>query len=155
MWTKDEPKMLVSGLSVVENWKDPHLSNSRVFHKMSAPPGRDFCLLYSLLCSNTLATWWEELSHWKRPWCWERLKVGGEGDDRGWGGWMASQTQWTRVLESSGRWWRTGKPDVLQSIGWQRVRHDWATEQQQESKRYIDDKGKQVIIRNSTYITRR
>ena len=47
--------------------------------------------------SNTLATWCEELTHWKRPWCWERLKVGGEGDDRGWDGWMASPTQWTWV----------------------------------------------------------
>ena len=45
--------------------------------------------------SNTLATWWEELTHWKRPWCWERLKAGGEGDDRGWDGWMAPPTQWT------------------------------------------------------------
>ena len=49
--------------------------------------------------SNTLATWCEELTHWKRPWCWERLKAGGEGDDRGWDGWMASLTQWTRVQE--------------------------------------------------------
>ena len=48
-----------------------------------------------------LATWWEELSHWKRPWCWERLKAGGEGDDRGWDGWMASPTQWTWVWASS------------------------------------------------------
>ena len=55
--------------------------------------------------SNTLATWCEELSHWKRPWCWERLKVGGEGDDRGWDGWMASPTWWTWVWSSSGSWW--------------------------------------------------
>ena len=48
-------------------------------------------------CSNTLATWCEELTHWKRSWCWERLKAGGEGDDRGWDGWMASLTQWTWV----------------------------------------------------------
>ena len=45
--------------------------------------------------TNTLVTWWEELTHWKRPWCWEGLKEGGEGDDRGWDGWMASSTQWT------------------------------------------------------------
>ena len=44
--------------------------------------------------SNTLVTWWEELTHWKRPWCWERLKAG-EGDERGWDGWMASRTKWT------------------------------------------------------------
>ena len=47
--------------------------------------------------SNNLAIWWEELTHWKRLWCWERFKVGGEGDDRGWDDWMASLTQWTWV----------------------------------------------------------
>ena len=75
-----------------------------------------------------LAIWWEELTHWKRPWCWERLKVGGEGDDRGRYGWMASPTQWTWVWASSRRWWRTGRPGVLQSMGSQRVGPDWATE---------------------------
>ena len=78
--------------------------------------------------SNTLATWCEELAHWKRPWCWERLKAGGEGDDRGWDGWMASPTQWTWVWASSGRWWRTGKPGMLQSTGSQIVGHYWVTE---------------------------
>ena len=78
--------------------------------------------------SNTLATWLEELTEWKRPWCWERLKVGGEGDDRKWEGWMASLTQWTWVWVSSGSWWWIGKPGMLQSMGSQRVRHDWATE---------------------------
>ena len=78
--------------------------------------------------SNTLATWCKELSHWKRPWCWERLKAGGEGDDRGWDGWMASPIQWTWVWVSSGRWWRTGKPGVLQSMWSQRFKHDWGTE---------------------------
>ena len=78
--------------------------------------------------SNTLATCCEELTHWKRPWCWERLKAGEEGDNRGWNGWMASLTQWTWVWVSSVNWWWTGKPGVLQSMGLQRVRHDWATE---------------------------
>ena len=58
--------------------------------------------------SNTLATWCKELTHLKRPWCCERLKTGGEGDDRGWGGWMASSTRWTWVWASSGSWWWTG-----------------------------------------------
>ena len=75
------------------------------------------------------ATWCEEVTHWKRPWCWERLGAG-EGHDRGWDGWMASLTRWTWVWASSGRWWWTGKPGVLQSTGSQRVGHDWATEQQ-------------------------
>ena len=59
----------------------------------------------------------EELTHLKRPWCWERLKAGGEGDDRGWDGWMASPTWWTWVWVSSGSWWWTGKPGILQSMG--------------------------------------
>ena len=58
----------------------------------------------------------------------ERLRAWGEGDDRGWDGWMASVTQWTWVWVNSGSWWWTGKPDVLQSMGSQRVGHDWATE---------------------------
>ena len=70
-----------------------------------------------------LATWCEELTHLKRPWCCERLKAGGEGDDRGWDGWMASLT---RV--NSWSWWWTGRPGVLRFMGSQRVRHDWATE---------------------------
>ena len=65
---------------------------------------------------------------WKRPWCWERLKVGREGDDRGWDGWMASPTQWTWVWVNSGSWWWTARPGMLQSMGSQRVGHDWATE---------------------------
>ena len=56
--------------------------------------------------SNTLATWCEELTHWKRPWCWERLRAEGEGGNREWDGWMASPTRWTWVWASSRRWWR-------------------------------------------------
>ena len=55
---------------------------------------KDWCWNWS---SNTLATWCKEPTHWKRPWCWERLKAGGEGDDRGWDGRMASPTQWMWV----------------------------------------------------------
>ena len=78
--------------------------------------------------SNTLATSWERLTHWKRPWCWERLGAGGEGDDRGWDDWMASLIRWTSVWVNSGSWWWTGRPGVLRFMGLQRVRHDWATE---------------------------
>ena len=67
--------------------------------------------------SNTLATWCEELTHWKRFWCWERFKAGGEGDNRGWDGWIASPTQWTWVWLDYGSWWWTGRPGVLQSMG--------------------------------------
>ena len=64
----------------------------------------------------------------KRPWCWERLRAGGEGDGRGWDGWMASLTQWTWVWVDSGSWWWTGRSGVLRFMGSQRVGHDWATE---------------------------
>ena len=64
----------------------------------------------------------------ERPWCWERLKAGGEGDDRGWDDWMASPTQWTRVWVDSRSWWWTGRPGVLWFMGLQRVGHDWVTE---------------------------
>ena len=75
-----------------------------------------------------LATWCEGLTHLKRPWCWERLKAGGEEDNRGWDGRMASPTQWTWVWVNSGSWWWTGRPGMLQSMGSQRVGHDWMTE---------------------------
>ena len=69
---------------------------------------------------NTLAPSCEEMTHWKRPWCWEGWGVGGEGDN--------SPTQWTRVSVNSGSWWGTGRPGVLWFMGSQRVRRDWATE---------------------------
>ena len=78
--------------------------------------------------SNTLATSCKELTHWKRLWCWEGLGAGGEGDNRGWDGWMASPTQWTWVWVNSRSWWWTGRPGVLRFMGSQRVGHDWATE---------------------------
>ena len=78
--------------------------------------------------SNTLATWYEELPNWKRPWCWERLKAGGKGDDREWDGWMASWTWWTWVWSSSGSWWWTGNSGMLQSMGLQIVGYNWSTE---------------------------
>ena len=68
------------------------------------------------------------LLHWKRLWCWEGLGEGGEGDNRGWDGWMASPTQWTWVWVNSGSWWWTRRPGVLQFMGSQRVGHDWVTE---------------------------
>ena len=85
----------------------------------------DWCWSWN---SNTLTNWYKEPTHWKRPWCWERLKAGGEGDDRGWDGWMATQMQRTWVWASSRSWWWTGQPGVLKSMGLQRIGHDWATE---------------------------
>ena len=70
----------------------------------------------------------EELTHFKKLWFWERLRAGGEGDHRGWDGWIVSPTQWTWVWVDSGSWWWTGRPDVLRFMGSQKVGHDWATE---------------------------
>ena len=78
--------------------------------------------------SSTLATSWEELTHWKRLWCWEESGAEREGDNRGWDGWMVSPTRWTWVWVNSRSWWWTGRPGVLLFMGLQRVGHDWATE---------------------------
>ena len=86
---------------------------------------KDWCWSWN---SNTLATWCKGLTHLKRPWCWEGLEAGGEGDDRGWDSWMASPTQWAWVWVNSGSWWWTGRPGVLQFMGMQRVGHNWVTE---------------------------
>ena len=69
----------------------------------------------------------EELTHWKRLWCWDWLGAGGKGYDRGWDGWMASPTWWMWVWVNSGSWWWTGRPGVLGFMGLQRVGHDWVT----------------------------
>ena len=87
---------------------------------------KDWCWSWN---SNTLAISCKELTHWKRPWCWEGLGAGGEGDDRGWGGWMASLTWWTCAWVNSRSWWWTGRPGMLWFMGLLRVRHDWETEQ--------------------------
>ena len=86
---------------------------------------KDWCWSWN---SNTLATWCKERTHLKRPWCWERLRAGGEGDDRGWDGLVSSPTRWTWVWVNFGSWWWTGRPGVLRFMGLQRVGHDWVTE---------------------------
>ena len=86
---------------------------------------KDWCWSWN---SNLLATWCEELTHLKRPWCWERLRAEEEGDAGGWDSWMASPTQWTWVWVNSGSWWCTGRPGVLRFMRSQRVGHDWVTE---------------------------
>ena len=86
---------------------------------------------------NTLATLCEELTRWKRPWCWEGLGAGGEGDNRVWDGWMASPTQWAWVWVNSGSLWWTWRPGVLWFMGSQRVGHNWATELELESMQWL------------------
>ena len=88
--------------------------------------------------SSMLVTWCRQPTHWKSPWCWERLRAErGEGV-RGWDGWMGSLMQWTWTWENFGRWWGIGQPGMLQSMGSQRVCHFWVTEKEQlELKRFI------------------
>ena len=91
-------------------------------------PGCSLKGLMLKMNSNTLATSCEELTHWKRPWCWEGLGAGGEGDNRGWDAWISSLTRWTWVWVNAGIWWWTGRPGVLRFMGSQRLGHDWETE---------------------------
>ena len=103
-------------------------SNQPILKEISPGCSLEELMLKLKLANLTLATSWEELTHWKKLWCWEGLGAGGEGDDRGWDGWMASPTRWTWVWVNSGSWWWTGRPELLWFMGLQRVGHDWATE---------------------------
>ena len=108
---------------------------------------KDWCWSWN---SNTLATSCEELTHWKRPWCWERLKAGGKEDNREQYGWMASLTWWTRVWASSKSWWWTGKPGMLQSMGvtksqtqlsnWTELNYDLLIQCSQRTEDHLKDK---------------
>ena len=103
-------------------------SNQSILKEIS--PG---CSLEGLMLKLELPILWPpDAKSWliwnESTWCWERLRAGGEGDNRGWDGWMASLTRWTWVWVDSGNWWWTGRPAVLQFMGSQRVRHNWATE---------------------------
>ena len=114
-------------------------SNQSILNEIS--PGcywKDWCWSWN---SNTLVTSCEELTHVKRPGCWERLRAGGEGDDREWDGWMASPTQWTWVWVNSGSWWWTVRPGVLWFMGLQsqtRLR-DWTELKLVSQKKKIKD----------------
>ena len=86
---------------------------------------RDWCWSWN---SNILAISCEELTHWKRPWCWEGLRAGGEGDDRGWDGWIAWLTRWTWFWVNSRSWWWTGRPGMLWFMWSLRFGHNSVTE---------------------------
>ena len=101
-------------------------SNQSILKEIS--PGCSLEGLMLKLKLQYLATSCKELTHWKRPWYWEGLGAGGEWDEWGWDVWMASLAAWTWVSVNSGSWWWTGRPGVLQFMGSQRVKHDWATE---------------------------
>ena len=104
----------------------PRRSNQSILKEISPEYSLEGLMLELKL--QYFATWCAELTHLKRPWCWERLKAGGEGDHIGWDGWMASLTQWTWVWLNSGNWRWTERPGMLQSMESQRVGHDWVTE---------------------------
>ena len=122
LWRKlsTEELMLLNRGVGEDSWRVPWIarrSNQSILKEISSG-----CSLEGLMWSwnsSPLATWCEELTHWKRPWCWEILRAGGEGDDRD--DWMASPTQWTGVWVNSGSWWWTGKPGMLWFMGSQRV----------------------------------
>ena len=99
-------------------------SNQSILKEILGVHWKDWCWSWN---SSTLATSCEELTHWKRPWCWEGLGAGGEGDDRGWDGWMVSPTRWAWIWVDSRSWWWTGRPGVLWFMGSQGVGHDWVT----------------------------
>ena len=88
---------------VLENTLESPWSARRSSQSFLKEINPEYSLEGLMLKLNTLTTWCEELSHWKRPWCWERLKAGAEKGDRGWDGWTVSLTQWTWVWANSGR----------------------------------------------------
>ena len=110
-------------------WNGLELINIAIYYNLSKSAlgflWKEWCWSWN---SSALATSCEELTHWKRLWCWEGLGAGGEGDDRGWDVWMALLTRWTWVWVNSRSWWWTGTPGVLRFMGSQRVGHDWVTE---------------------------
>ena len=133
MWHLDHKESWVSRIDAFELWcwrrllKVPWTArrSSQSIPKEISP---EYSLEGLMLKLQHFGTLFEELIHWERCWCWERLKVGGEGDDRGWDGWMASLTRSTWVWVNSRSWWWTGRTGVLQFTGSQSVGHDWATE---------------------------
>ena len=113
------------------------ISGSSAFSKTSLNIWKFTVHLLLKLKLRYFGTSCEELTHWKRPWCWEGLEAGGEGDNRGLDGWITSPTQWTWVWVNSRSWWWTGR---LWFLGSQRVRHDLTTELNwTESNKYFWD----------------
>ena len=127
LWRKlsTEEMMLLNCDVGEDSWESLGLQRDLTSPSVLGVHWKDWCWSWN---SNTLATSHEELTHWKRPWCWEGLRAGGEGDNRGWDGWMASLNWWTWVWMNSRSWWWTWRPGVLWFLGSQRVGHDWATE---------------------------
>ena len=124
-WTVKKAELLNCGVGE-DSWESARRSNQSILKEIS--PGCSLEGLMLKLKLQYLGHLMGRVDSLKRPWCWERLKAGGKGDDRGWDGWMASLTRWMWVWVNSGSWWWTGRPGVLRFMGSQRVGHDWATE---------------------------
>ena len=101
-------------------------SNQSIFREVNP----EYLLEELMLKLQYLVIGCKQTTHWKSPWCLERLRAEGEEGVREWDGWIASPMQWKWTWASSRSWWGSERPGVLQSIGSQRVRHNWATEQQ-------------------------
>ena len=103
-------------------------SNQSILKEISPEYSLEGLMLKLKHQASALAARCKYPTHLKRPWCWERLRAGGEGDHIGWDGWMASPTQWERIWTSSRSWWWTGKLGLLQTMRSQRIGRDWANE---------------------------
>ena len=125
-----------------DSWESLGLQGDQILKEINSKGNQPWIFIGRTDAEAPMTTWWEEQIHWKRLFCCERLKAGGEGEDRGQDGWMASPTQWTWVWANPGRWWRTVQPDMLQSVGSQTVGHTLRTEQQFTFKRKGGDKKK-------------
>ena len=130
-WATKELMLFNCGVGEELPWTESPLNSTEI--KPVAPKGNQSWIFIGrtdaeaqapVLLPPIAKNWLTE----KRPWCWERLKAGRQGDSRGWDGWMASLTRWTGVWANFGSWWWTSKPGVLQSMGSQKVGHNWANE---------------------------
>ena len=100
-------------------------SNQLILKEINPEYSLEGLILSGSWNSSILVIWCKELTHWKSPWCWERLKAAQEEGIKRWNGWMASPIQWTWTEANSGMWWGPMRLGLLQSMGLQRVRLDW------------------------------
>ena len=107
---------------ILFQWIPLYLNSFLLFATKNSRGEQDFFFL--LMVCNILVIWCEQLTHWKSPWCWERLRAEGKEGVRGWDGWMASPMQWIWIWANFRRWWGTERPGMLQSMGSQKARHD-------------------------------
>ena len=110
-WTIKKAEWTVVFMEILESSLDCRRSNQSILKEINSEYS-----LEELMLRLKLQYFGKELNHWKRPWCWGRVKAEGEGNDRGWDGWIASLTRWTWVWVNSGGWWWTGRPGLLRTM---------------------------------------